>query len=164
MCRHLLGEELKLPSAATWWCGQDSARQYVVENLDRLVVKPAFRLRLADSGKALSESEREALRRRIEFDPDLYVAQERVEWSTAPSWDGSGLTARPVGLRVFLVSSGGGYSVMPRADPGFARHRRFHLCTRRQQQGHLDPVRDARRGNHPAVHSQSERGPAPHGQ
>ena len=46
--------------------------------------------------------------------------------STAPSWDGSGLTARPVGLRVFLVSSGGGYSRHARrADPGFARHRRF---------------------------------------
>src|SRR5208282_5237840 len=78
-------------------------------------VKPAFRthLRLADSKKTLSASERDALRRRIEFDPDLFVAQERVEWSTAPSWDGSGLTARPVGLRVFLTSSGGGYSVMP---------------------------------------------------
>jgi len=115
LCRHLLGEELKLPSAATWWCGQDSARQYVSENLDRLVVKPAFRsrLRVADSPKSLGAAEREALRRRIEFDPDLYVAQERVEWSTAPSWEGNGLTARPVGLRAFLVSCGSSYSVMP---------------------------------------------------
>ena len=115
LCRHLLSEELKLPSAATWWCGQNSARQYVVENLDRLVVKPAFRshVRIADPGKPPGTAEREALRRRIEFDPDLYVAQERIEWSTAPAWDGSGLTARPVGLRVFLVSSGSGYSVMP---------------------------------------------------
>src|SRR5207247_1769373 len=29
LCRHLLGEELKLPSIATWWCGQESAREYV---------------------------------------------------------------------------------------------------------------------------------------
>ncbi|HUC86200.1 MAG TPA: circularly permuted type 2 ATP-grasp protein [Candidatus Acidoferrales bacterium] len=116
LCQHLLGEELKLPSAATWWCGQDSARQYVVENLDRLAIKPAFRshIRIEDTGKPLSTSEREALRARIEFDPDLFVAQERVEWSTAPSWHGGRLTARPIGLRVFLVSSGdGGYSVMP---------------------------------------------------
>jgi uncharacterized circularly permuted ATP-grasp superfamily protein/uncharacterized alpha-E superfamily protein len=115
LCRHLLGEELKLPSAATWWCGQDSARKYVLENLDRLVVKPAFRShgRAGDSEKPPGADEREALRRRIEFDPDLFVAQERVEWSTAPSWNDGGLVPRPVALRVFLVSSDGGYSVMP---------------------------------------------------
>ena len=115
LCRHLLGEELKLPSAATWWCGQGSARQYVSENLERLVVKPAFRShgRPADSGNLPSAAERDALRRRIEFDPDLFVAQERVEWSTAPSWEGGRLVARPVGLRAFLASGGGGYSVMP---------------------------------------------------
>ena len=26
LCRHLLGEELILPSVATWWCGQKTAR------------------------------------------------------------------------------------------------------------------------------------------
>jgi uncharacterized alpha-E superfamily protein len=115
LCRHLLGEELKLPSAATWWCGQEPARQHVMQNLDRLVIKPAFRSsrRLAQSGKPPSADERDALRRHIEFDPDLFVAQERVEFSTAPAWDGSRLAPRPVGLRVFLVSNGGGYAVMP---------------------------------------------------
>ena len=43
LCRHLLGEELKLPSVATWWCGQKAAREHVLENLDSFVVKPAFR-------------------------------------------------------------------------------------------------------------------------
>ena len=38
LCRHLLGEELKIPSVATWWCGQEAARRYVLENLDRLPV------------------------------------------------------------------------------------------------------------------------------
>jgi uncharacterized circularly permuted ATP-grasp superfamily protein/uncharacterized alpha-E superfamily protein len=115
LCQHLLGEELKLPSAATWWCGQETARQHVIQNLDRLVIKPAFRSRVRPlkTGKPLSADERDALRRHIEFDPDLFVAQERVEFSTAPSWDGSRLAPRPVELRVFLVSSGGGYSVMP---------------------------------------------------
>jgi uncharacterized circularly permuted ATP-grasp superfamily protein/uncharacterized alpha-E superfamily protein len=115
LCKHLLGEELKLPSVATWWCGQKAAREYVLEHLDELVVKPAVRthLRLPDPDKPLSEAERAELKRHIEFDPDLFVAQERVGLSTAPSWDGNGLVAQPVALRVFLVACDGGYRVMP---------------------------------------------------
>ncbi len=115
LCRHVLGEELKLPSVATWWCGQSSARQYVLEHLDKLHVKPAFRahLRAAGPDAPLPAAAGDALRRHIEFDPDLFVAQERVELSSAPSWEKGGLAARPVGLRVFLVASGGGYRVMP---------------------------------------------------
>jgi uncharacterized alpha-E superfamily protein len=109
LCKHLLGEPLKLPSVATWWCGQKAAREHVLKNLDRLVVKPAFRTHLE-----LAEAGSEELKRRIEFDPDLFVAQERVELSTAPSWDKNALAARPVSLRVFLVADGnGGYCVMP---------------------------------------------------
>jgi uncharacterized circularly permuted ATP-grasp superfamily protein/uncharacterized alpha-E superfamily protein len=115
LCRHVLGEELKLPSVATWWCGQKSAREHVLENLDKLVVKSAFRSHAANliSRKARVESEREALCRRIEFDPDLFVAQERVELSTAPCWNGSAVVPQPVALRVYLVADGDSYSVMP---------------------------------------------------
>ena len=115
LCRHILGEPLKLPSVATWWCGQKDARVHVVAHLDDLVVKPAFRshLRAPDPEKRLTEAEREALKRHIEFDPDMFVAQERVELSTAPAWEKDGLAARPVSLRVFLVATENGYRVMP---------------------------------------------------
>ena len=109
LCRHLLGEELKLPSVATWWCGQNAAREHVLKNLDRLIVRPAFRTHLK-----IADAEREELKRRIEFDPDLFVAQERVELSTAPAWGENSLTAQPVSLRVFLVADGqGSYCVLP---------------------------------------------------
>lgn len=115
LCRHLLGDKLKLPSVATWWCGQKEAREYVLKHLDELLVKPAFRthLRLPGTDKPREAAESEQLRKRIEFDPDLFVAQERVELSTAPVWTGAGFAPRPVGLRVFLVANGDGYSVMP---------------------------------------------------
>jgi uncharacterized circularly permuted ATP-grasp superfamily protein/uncharacterized alpha-E superfamily protein len=115
LCEHLLGETLKLPSVATWWCGQAAAREYALEHLDELIVKTAFRThrRAPDPDKPLSEAERGTLRRQIEFDPDLFVAQERVELSTAPTWDGSAFVPRPVGLRVFLVATDDGYRVMP---------------------------------------------------
>ncbi len=115
LCRHILGEELKLPSVATWWCGQKAARDLVLKHLDDLVVKPAFRSHLRAPGpdQPLSEEAREALKRHIEFDPDQFVAQERVELSTAPSWERDGLMPRPVGLRVFLVATESGYHVLP---------------------------------------------------
>jgi uncharacterized circularly permuted ATP-grasp superfamily protein/uncharacterized alpha-E superfamily protein len=115
LCQHILGEELRLPSVATWWCGQDHARAYVLEHLNELVIKPAFRthLRLPEPGQPLSEAECAQLKRSIEFHPDLLVAQERIEMSCAPAWDGSGLAARPVVLRAFLVATEAGYRVMP---------------------------------------------------
>src|SRR5271163_798053 len=42
LSQRLLGERLKLPSVATWWCGQPEPLQYVLDNLDFLVIKPAF--------------------------------------------------------------------------------------------------------------------------
>ncbi|HEV2455602.1 MAG TPA: circularly permuted type 2 ATP-grasp protein [Verrucomicrobiae bacterium] len=107
LCRHILGEELKLPSVATWWCGQESARKYVLEHLETLVLKPAF----AATGQFNFRADE--LKKRVEFDPDLFVAQEHVEFSTAPCLDDK-LAPRPFALRVFLVARpGGGYSVMP---------------------------------------------------
>ncbi len=116
LCRHLLGEELLMPSIATWWCGQRSAASYVEEHLDELFVKPAFRPRTGGMkpGEKLGAEEREELLRRLRFQPHLFVGQERVQNSTAPVWDGAGgLVARPVGLRVYLVATGDGYRAMP---------------------------------------------------
>src|SRR5580700_1385805 len=38
----LLGEKLRLPSVATWWCGERLALDYVLENIERLVIKPTY--------------------------------------------------------------------------------------------------------------------------
>jgi len=114
LCKHLLGEDLKLPSVATWWCGQKTAQQHVLKNLDKLIVKPAFRPYASFlTSQKPPEDERELLRRRIEFDPDLFVAQERVELSTAPCWDGNAIVPRPIALRVYLIANGDSYTVMP---------------------------------------------------
>jgi uncharacterized circularly permuted ATP-grasp superfamily protein/uncharacterized alpha-E superfamily protein len=115
LCRHILGEDLRLPSVATWWCGQKAARDHVLKHLDELAIKPAFRThwRTPDPDQPFGDEERVALKRQIEFDPDLFVAQERVGLSTAPSLEKDGLVARPVGLRVFLVATEHGYRVMP---------------------------------------------------
>ena len=42
LCKQLLGENLLLPSVATWWCGQEYALDWVLNNLESVVIKPAF--------------------------------------------------------------------------------------------------------------------------
>jgi uncharacterized circularly permuted ATP-grasp superfamily protein/uncharacterized alpha-E superfamily protein len=115
LCRHLLGEELKLPSIATWWCGQPCAEQHVLEHFDDLIVQPAFRAQSSQpEGEAQPSAKAEGdWRARIQFQPELFVAQERLSPSTMPAWDGTKLVARPVSVRAFLVRTADGYSVMP---------------------------------------------------
>ena len=43
LSERLLGEPLRMPSVATWWCGEPAALEEVVKNLHRLVIKARFR-------------------------------------------------------------------------------------------------------------------------
>src|SRR6516165_7583376 len=43
LARRLLGEELKMPHIATWWCGQRSAREEVLSRLDEVAIEGAYR-------------------------------------------------------------------------------------------------------------------------
>jgi uncharacterized circularly permuted ATP-grasp superfamily protein/uncharacterized alpha-E superfamily protein len=109
LCRQVLGEELRIPSVATWWCGQKPAEKYVLDKLAQLEVRPAFRLR--QPLPMLTDEER---RERIRFAPHLWAAQERVPLSTVPYWEGDALVPRAAALRVYLVAKpGGGYVAMP---------------------------------------------------
>ncbi len=110
LCRHVLGEELLMPSVATWWCGQKAAENYVLAHLEELTVKPAFRSYRDGASETLSNDE---LRARIRFKPHLWVAQEKVAFSTTPSWDHSGLVAKRAVVRAYVVATQDGFKVMP---------------------------------------------------
>lgn len=118
LARRLLGEELKLPSVATWWLGEPAALDDAWSHLEHLVVKPLERtpkerpLFAAD----LSANELKRLRARIAERPHHYVAQEWVHVSQAPvleRGDSESFAARTVGLRVFAVATPSGWRVMP---------------------------------------------------
>jgi uncharacterized circularly permuted ATP-grasp superfamily protein/uncharacterized alpha-E superfamily protein len=116
LCRAVLDEELRLPSVATWWCGQRAAREYVLDNLDALVVKPSFRERGAFSTRyaaVLSDEERAALKAGIEARPAEYCGQERVLLGTTPAWSGGALHPVPFVMRLFVAWHDGAYQVMP---------------------------------------------------
>jgi len=88
----LLGEKLLLPSVATWWCGEPAALGYVCENIDRLVIKPAYPNQHFDPvfARDLDAAARTALIERIQARPHAYVAQERLSFSQAPVWRSAG--------------------------------------------------------------------------
>src|SRR5262249_29048577 len=117
LCQHLLGEPLKMPSVATWWCGEPAALNEVIANVNRLVIKGAFpQLRVEPMfGEDLDERGAKRVIGMLRARPNDYVAQELVQLSHAPVWDRAHprLVARAIGLRVFACATPDGYLVMP---------------------------------------------------
>ncbi|MDP9175570.1 MAG: circularly permuted type 2 ATP-grasp protein [Planctomycetota bacterium] len=114
LCRKLLGEELRLPSVQTWWCGEAEARKFVLANLNTLVIKPAFPPREADPvfGGELSSKQLQELADRINARPMDFVAQENIESRTAPVLLAGQTEARRFTVRAYTVADQGSYTVM----------------------------------------------------
>nr|WP_233193005.1 circularly permuted type 2 ATP-grasp protein [Acidimangrovimonas sediminis] len=121
--RVLLGEELKLPNIATWWCGDPAARAYAAQHAGRMTVGPALSTGLpfdADTTElddAVQAAGMDTAAWLAERGGGL-VAQEAVTLSTAPALEEGRLSPHPMSLRVFLARAGDGWHVMP---GGFAR-------------------------------------------
>ncbi|AEE44437.1 circularly permuted type 2 ATP-grasp protein [Cellulomonas fimi] len=80
LARTVLDQDLLLPSAPTWWCGEATSLQHVVAHLDRLVVLPTARgpEHAAVPGWTLSHRERADLAALIAAEPWAWTAQEAV--------------------------------------------------------------------------------------
>ncbi|MBV6659128.1 MAG: circularly permuted type 2 ATP-grasp protein, partial [Devosiaceae bacterium] len=124
LARELLGEDLQLPSIATWWLGDDAAREQALGAGASTVTLTATgsSLPVDDGHLARDAIDPSAAMGASRFDA---VAQEVVRLSTLPARarpDGAGdagpLVPKPVSLRVFLVRHETGWSVMP---GGFCR-------------------------------------------
>jgi uncharacterized alpha-E superfamily protein len=117
LCRVLLGEELKLPSVPTWWCGQPAELEYVLAHLPELIIRPA----LPRAGfepivvEQLTREQRQTLADRMRSRPRNYVGQERLTLSTTPALVEGKLEPRQMILRAFLTASGDSYTAMPGA-------------------------------------------------
>nr|WP_245672045.1 circularly permuted type 2 ATP-grasp protein [Nocardia anaemiae] len=110
--RALLGEELALESAPTYWGGNDSERSHLIANLDRLIIRSTV-----DGatlfGPELADAQRAELAARIEDCGWQWVGQEPAQFSVAPAVQGyGGLASAPVGMRLFSLARRGGYTAM----------------------------------------------------
>ena len=125
LCRRLMGEDLKMPNVATWWCGQPLERQLVESSLQTMAISPAFNRMGAEDLFSrpqlvadLTEEQHEAFMSRFRDRPGDFVGQEVVRLSTTPVLRNGMLEPAPFVLRVYAAATPNGMRIMP---GGFCR-------------------------------------------
>jgi uncharacterized circularly permuted ATP-grasp superfamily protein len=103
--KYYLGEEVLLPNVPTYMCWDDTQRQHVLANLDRLVVKAAnesggYGMLV---GPHASEQERAMFAERIQANPRNYIAQPTLALSRAPVIVDDHFEGRHVDLRPYIL-------------------------------------------------------------
>lgn len=104
--RYYLSQEPLLANVPSYLCMRDDDRQYVLDNLDKLVVKPAnesggYGMLV---GPHASKKERAAFAELIKANPRNYMAQPTLNLSTTPTLIDDRLEPRHVDLRPFILS------------------------------------------------------------
>ena len=104
MIEYYLGEKPSLAQVPTWICAERAQRDYVLDNIADLVVKPIDGH--GGAGVVIGpEATTDALdvrRRELQTQPERYIAQDTVALSTHPTFDGEGMYPHHVDLRAFV--------------------------------------------------------------
>jgi len=105
--RYYLDQDPILPNVPSYLCMNAGERDYVLANLDKLVVKPAnesggYGMLI---GPRASTAEREECRQRILADARNYMAQPTLALSTSPTLVGAGVAPRHLDLRPFVLQA-----------------------------------------------------------
>ncbi|MEC7125664.1 MAG: circularly permuted type 2 ATP-grasp protein [Pseudomonadota bacterium] len=103
--KYYLDEDPILPNVPSYLCVDKLERQHVLENLDKLVVKPAnesggYGMLI---GPQASKNELAEFRQRIKADPRNYMAQPLISLSTVPILGDRVVEPRHVDLRPFVL-------------------------------------------------------------
>ncbi|AJI46339.1 circularly permuted type 2 ATP-grasp protein [Francisella philomiragia] len=106
MIEYYLNEKPILAQVKTYFCSEENDRNYVLSNLDKLVVKEAngsggYGMLI---GPQASVEELQEFAAKIKEKPRAYIAQPLVELSTSPTFIDGKVLPRRVDLRAFLVS------------------------------------------------------------
>ncbi|MES2364676.1 MAG: circularly permuted type 2 ATP-grasp protein [Pseudomonadota bacterium] len=107
MIKYYLNEEAILPNVPSYLCMHEADREYVLANLDKLVVKPAnesggYGMLI---GPMSTPEEREKFAALIREHPRNYMAQPTLALSTVPTLCEDAIEPRHVDLRPFILQS-----------------------------------------------------------
>ena len=106
MIRYFLGEEPILANVPSFRCSEKDHRDYVLDNLQDLVVKPAnesggYGMLI---GPQSTRKQRDEFTRSIRANPRNYMAQPMLKLSAAPTLTGNTMEPRHLDLRPFILS------------------------------------------------------------
>ncbi len=115
MIKYYLGEEALLPNVPTYLCTDDKEREYVLKNLETLVVKSAneaggYGMLI---GPASTAKERKEFAQKIKDNPRNFMAQPVVQLSQVPTLIGNRFEGRHVDLRPYILNRGSEVFVLP---------------------------------------------------
>ena len=105
MIKYYLGEEPILPNVETYLASEPQDKQYILENLSKLVVKSAneaggYGMLM---GPWAAEAEIEEFRKQIIANPRNFIGQPPISLSRHPTWVGDGFEGRHVDLRPYIL-------------------------------------------------------------
>jgi uncharacterized circularly permuted ATP-grasp superfamily protein len=105
MIKFYMGQEALLPNVPTYICDREKDRQYVLDNLDKLVVKSTnesggYGMLM---GHQATKEERETFASKIHDDPRNFIAQPVVELSQHPSLCDDRFEGRRIDLRPYIL-------------------------------------------------------------
>ncbi len=115
LIRFYLSEEPLLHNVPTYRCREPAMLKFVLERLDRLVVKEVngsggYGMLV---GPHASAAQREFFAAKLKADPANYIAQPTLALSTCPASFDSGISPRHVDLRPFVLSGANGVRIVP---------------------------------------------------
>jgi len=114
ICNYFLKEDLILPQIASWWCGQEKERNFVLKNIKKYVIKKIDRSNRKSIyfGDLLTDKEIIELKKQIKQNPYRYVAQEKIAFTAVPNFEDHSIKTRKVVCRTFSIATKNGYKVM----------------------------------------------------
>ncbi|MDF5690008.1 circularly permuted type 2 ATP-grasp protein [Aquirufa aurantiipilula] len=103
--KYYLGEEAILPNVETYICGEEADRKYVLENIEKLVVKEAneaggYGMLI---GPKSTKEEQEKFKKYILENPRNYIAQPTISLSRVPCLIEDHPEGRHVDLRPYIL-------------------------------------------------------------
>ncbi|MCY7351387.1 MAG: circularly permuted type 2 ATP-grasp protein, partial [Cytophagaceae bacterium] len=112
--KYYLGEEAIIPNVQTYICGEDDDRQYVLDNIENLVVKEAneaggYGMLI---GPQATKKDHGIFKKKIKENPRNYIAQPTISLSRVPCLIDGQVEGRHVDLRPYILY-GDGIQVIP---------------------------------------------------
>jgi uncharacterized circularly permuted ATP-grasp superfamily protein len=105
LIRYYLGEDPILPNVNTYLASENTDRKFILENIEKLVVKSAneaggYGMLI---GPASSKAECESFRAQVAANPRNFIAQDPIMLSRSPTWCDGRLEGRHIDLRPYIL-------------------------------------------------------------